>query len=729
MAVKTRWDQKTYRRHMFNKGRGVRSPHDTSNTKVGTAEFVDSKLGEGSWWEASWRSPWAGRLDAAKEYEQYNNPASAGWSPFTLDSTERKQFREQDRKEVRDLFQKQLANHHFSKHKKLTGGQLDKIVDAYMSQDDDKFQATLAGMGFSDKDAGRVRRAAEDSATAAIEGTAYGTKWDDDDYAKQSGAKPGTAAAGNQPGQAGQGGAVANGQPKAGQPAADQPLTRRGAPKNEPVGQGMTGRRSTRAGYGHVSWNGAAVPQSNNAAQANVAGIVAAETQAGRDRAEAAAQVQRAVSSHAPSEAYQASMNERDRVEQMGKDRRARQAAEREAAARQRADKRYESRTLYNEDDWKNLGREGSNKADYSDRRTGESDKDWGVREQAIKERKGRMDALRKRMDAMGLQDAGKNPFYANDPNKQQNLARLRGLVDKAGNGITDAQMEGVNATLDAWEKGAAEKGARNAALREMSKAEEVSRLRNLYGLQYTGAGGYTGDEVLKFHQDRQAEARKKILQGMQVAPGMTPNYDPKKTGPGTTETTPSADQRPAAMQKFSQDWQKLIDNGFDPTATFQEAMTKGGMRDAYDAGMKTLDVNDPDYRDKADQLRRRFTIQYAMNQAGVGQEGGGEQGKAGAQIAEAVSESSAPDVGPVKPVADPEAAGKAMAQNLPGSAVTNPREAVTIENPLPPRQAQKTPGVQIANSMADAIKARDAANAAAGIPLKKKRTDGGMLS
>lgn len=721
MAVKTRWDQKTYRRHMFNKGRGVRSPHDTSNTKMGTSQFVDSQLGQGHWWEASWRSPWATKLDAAKEYEQYNNPDSAGWSPFTLDSTERERFRKQDRKEVRDLFQKQLSEHHFSKHKKLSSGQLDKIVDAYMSQDDDKFQATLAGMGFSGKDAGRVRRAAEESATAAIEGTAYGTKWDDDDYVKQPGAEPGAAAAGNQPGQAGQGGAVTNGQPKAGQPAADQPLARRGAPKNESVGQGMTGRRSTRAGYGHVSWNGAAVPQSNNAAQANIAGIVAAETQAGRDRAEAAAQVQHAVSSHAPSEAYQASMDERDRIEQIGKDRRARQAAEREAAAQRRADKRFADRTLYNEADWKNLGRAEGNKADYSARKEGESDESWNAREKAIKERQGRMGSLLERLDRMADTKNEANDFYQYDPNKQKNLARLRQLIVKAGadgndvvrDDITDAQIEGANATLDAWEKGAAKRKAEIKSFSDMKQAEQIARLRNQYGPAFSD---YTPEQLLDYDKKQRESARVEILKGMQVAPGLTPDQAGQD----------AKDLRPSAMAKFSQDWQKLLDTGFNPTTTFREKILGDpSKKEAYEAGLATLSKNDPDYADKADQLRRRFIVQQAMEQYGIGQEGGGERGQAGRQISYTKSDEDVLEGKAFGPTDSPDLAQN-MARNLPGKSILAPNRAAAeaASDALQPKQPQPQPqpqqttpnGVPVFNSAADAMQARNAANAAAGL-------------
>lgn len=515
-----------------------------------------------------------------------------------------------------------------------------------------------------------------------------------------------------------QGNKLSNGQPKVGQPAAAQPPTRPGAlkPKKEPVGPGATRRYGLRAGTGDISWDGTPVPKNFSAARSNLEGILTAETGAARDRAEAAAQVQHAVSSHAPFEAYQASMNERERIEQIGKDRRARQAAEREAAAQRRADKRFADRTLYNEADWKNLGREGSNKADYSDRRTGESDKDWGVREQAIKERQGRMDALRKRMDAMGLQDAEKNSFYANDPNKQQNLARLRGLVDKAGNGITDAQMEGVNATLDAWEKGAAEKGARNEAFRKMKDATEISRLRGLYSMGDTSV--WSPEDVRERHRSATAAARREIMKGMQIAPGTA-----------AQDTTGQAGG--AAMAKYAQDWQKLLDNGFDPMAEFREMMgstTKNEAgrtwKDLFKDASASISTNDPDFADKQDQLKRRFILSWAMNKENLAakeaghdapfKETGGESGAAGADLAGVDNFTKA----------------------LPGKAPLVSREMAEKTNPLQPKQSQsqaqlqsqpqqpqQTPGAQIFTNAADAMKARDAANAAAGVIKPRSQT------
>lgn len=496
----------------------------------------------------------------------------------------------------------------------------------------------------------------------------------------------------------------------------------------------MTGRRSTRAGYGHVSWNGAVVPQSNNAAQANIAGIVAAETQAGRDRAEASAQVQHAVSSHAPSEAYQASMDERERIEQMGKDRRARQAAEREAAARRRADKRFADRTLYNEADWKNLGREGSNKADYSDRREGESDKDWAIRDKARQERQGRMDSLLKRLDDMGVQDADKNPFYANDPNKQQNLARLRGLIvgddGKVRGDITDAQIEGANATLDAWQKGAAEKGARQKAFTDMKNAEEISQLRQKYGLNY---GEFTADQVRDYHKQRQQAERKRILSRMQVAPGLTPELEqavahtalPGGDGrtPVTSYSVERKDMRPAAMAKFAQDWQALLDTGFDPTTKFQELMQQDDLRKAFQAGLDTIPLDDPDRADKRDQLRRRMILQYAMEDAGLGGVDG-DEGKPGQQIGyvhlgtpeQLKADSELNDQ-------DNVVYGQAMAKNLPGKSILAPTRgaAEAVAGALQPKQPQQTPGVQVFTNPADALTARNDLNAAAGLKPRQQ--------
>jgi hypothetical protein len=468
------------------------------------------------------------------------------------------------------------------------------------------------------------------------------------------------------------------------------------------------------------------------------------------------AQIQTAASARAPSEAYQVGQNERERIEQIGKDRRARQAAEREAAAQRRADKRFADRTLYNEADWKNLGRAEGNKADYSDRREGESDKDWAVRDKARQERQGRMDALLKRLDDMGVQDADKNLFYANDPNKQQNLARLRGLIvgddGKVRGDITDAQIEGANATLDAWKKGADERGARNKAFKDMRQAEEVSRLRTMYGMQLSD--GFKAEDVLKFHQTQQANARRKILEGMQVAPGLTPMQEEEGGGAAKGLHDPEApvrDLRPAAMAKFSQDWQKLIDNGFDPQKAFQDAMSDDVTKASYIKALGTLDRNDPDYADKQDQLRRRFIMNQAMDDAGLGvHKRGAEQflpgrqltqlvptqKKPGALAGDATDEQRAQYQAQLKQYNDDvekasDANAVTMTAGLPGRAalVQNRQQSDALQAALTPKRPQQTPGVQVVHGTEDAIKARDAANAAAGIPPKKKRSDGGFLS
>lgn len=651
-----------YRRHIFDRARG-------EHGVKGARSIYD----DDAWIKRSF----------AEQYEQDNS--KKGW--WSLDSTDRANFRARELEKSRKAFRDSLSQHHWAKYRDNVN-RFSQLADAYMNQTDAQFEATMAQMGISKSgDRARWRKAMEESLSNAVDGKAMSQNWDDqEDLAYSRGdsvqqvasvgerrdGEPGGAAGG-----APRSGTVISGRakaPSANAAPATPALTPRNAGPPPRIIAGSMKRHGRVAGQAMNQINEANVRTGNHSAMIHMDQAAASMARDAALRSADRAQIQTVLSSLTPSEAYELRQNERDRIDQIGKDRHARQAAEREAAAQRRADKRFADRTLYNEADWKNLGREGSNKADYSDRREGESDQDWAVRNKARQERQGRMDALLKRLDAMGEQDADKNPFYANDPNKQQNLARLRGLIvgddGKVRGDITDAQIEGANATLDAWKKGADEKGARQKAFADMKQAEEVSRLRNMYGMQLSD--GFKAKDVLEFHQAQQAKARKKILEGMQ------------KEGGDHLEDSHNL------MVKFSRGWQKLIDNGFNPTTTFQEAMTKDDMRDAYNARMKELDVNDPDYRDKTDQLRRHFTVQYAMQQAGVGGE---------------------------RETNDTE-------RTLPSS----PREEVGGEFSLLPRRAQKAPGVQIVYSMADAVKARDAANAAAGIPLKRKTSSGGRL-
>ena len=58
------------------------------------------------------------------------------------------------------------------------------------------------------------------------------------------------------------------------------------------------------------------------------------------------------------------------------------------------------------------------------------------------------------------------------------------------------------------------------------------------------------------------------------------------------------------------------------------------------------------------------------------------------------------------------------MAQNLPGKSILAPTRgaAEAVADALQPKQPQQTPGVQVFNSAADAMQARNVANAAAGL-------------
>lgn len=722
-----------YRRHIFDRARGGHG------VKGARGVYDDD-----AWIKRSF----------AEQYEQDNS--KKGW--WSFDSTDRAKFRASELEKVRKAFRDSLSQHHWAKHRDNVN-RFGQLADAYMNQTDAQFETTMAQMGISKpEDRARWRKAMEESLSNAVDGTAMSQNWDDQkdlaysrgtpaqqnaDAGEQTDGKAGGKTGGTTGGTTGPG-TVANGRVKAQQPGAAPGQARtQGGRSGEPT-QSITAdsmrRPWQRPGAGINMLNNAHV-QKGSSADDHMNQALAGQAQVAALQARDAARRQVATSSLADAEAFELKQNELERIEQIGKDRRARQAAEREAAAQRRADKRFADRTLYNEADWKNLGRAEGNKADYSARKEGESDESWRARETAIKEHQGRMGSLLKRLDRMADTEDEANDFYQYDPNKQKNLARLRGLIVKKGadgndvvrDDITDAQIEGANATLDAWEKGAAKRKSEIKSFSDMKQAEQVARLRNQYGPAF---GDYTPEQLLDYDKRQRDSARVEILRGMQVAPGLTP-----ETGQPAYQVRPGQDDlRPSAMAKFSQDWQKLLDTGFDPTTTFREKILGDpSKKEAYEAGLATLSKNDPDYADKADQLRRRFIVQQAMEQYGIGQEGGGEQGQVGRQIKPPVQTQPGAD----DPVGidrefwgEPPAAqttsrqrGEALAQNLPGKSILQPRLVADIENPIQPRQHQQTPGVQVFNSATDAIKARDAANAAAGIPLKKKRSDGGMLS
>lgn len=568
-GTKTRWGQAEYRRHMFNLGRGVSSPHDVTNTKGASADVLGwtTQDGLGGFLKASWRAPWSGDLSAQKEYEQYQNPGSDEFTPFTLDRTQREKFREQDRKEVRKLFKESLGAHHFAKNKKVTDGQLDKIVDAYMRGDDDKFSAALGKMGIEGRDAQRWRRAAEESATAAIEGKAYGSKWDDDDYAKPpteaiadanatpvSGGSASTSTAGDQPAgpRTTQGKDVPLNPRK---PAGSASVPKVDVSTNN-VGTGDAAHDTYIDGVSDRNQTDV-VSHLNGAARSKAAIVDIQANDARKD----ALQNSRIQDEERQRDEIRRKAEQGDETKKYWADRAEKRKAAADAAYADRMERRYQEGKLSSMDDWRNLGREGSNRRNYS-AVEGETDAQKKEREAEVAKRNGKIAELQQKAarmadktllkngetltweggkrivkdadgnvvsdkDLAGRSTTGvgtdgytydKDSFYASNPNKMKHLEGLRKAFEEgvAKGTLTDKQIDAFEAKLGAWEN----EGKSNRAKIDAANAERVAmknmELRQKYGFTdrdpSTGQYLMSDDELGAYHKGKQAEAVKKTL-------------------------------------------------------------------------------------------------------------------------------------------------------------------------------------------------------------------------
>lgn len=384
---------------------------------------------------------------------------------------------------------------------------------------------------------------------------------------------------------------------------------------------------------------------------------------------------------------YQQYLADQDALDKSWEDRQERKRAEREAAHKERMDKRYESRTLTGMTDWENLGRD-STKRNFGARAVGESDESWNARSGAVDA----VEKLRGRFATLSVKDADKNEFYAYNPNRMRDVSGLGNLFNKAveSGSLTDAQIEGLNKTLDMYEgEGRKTKATlqRNAAMRD---AENVRKYREMYGMGDRDV--FSDDDVKKFHADRQAASRREILRNMQVAPGQG-----------------GEEGRGQRIRDFSDNWMKLVDNGLDVAGTFKKAMSDDTNRRAFQEGVAGIALDDPERADKVDQLRRRFVMNQAMSDAG---------------LTDRV----------VKP-AEGQTLGAAMAGDLPGTSGLRPDLQVAEDNVLNAESAARMAGVS--QSDIDAAKKRGAEAAAAPStavlkPRKKEDTQqvakGGMV-
>lgn len=327
---------------------------------------------------------------------------------------------------------------------------------------------------------------------------------------------------------------------------------------------------------------------------------------------------------------YQQRVAENDRMDEWMKQRNERKDAERRAALQKRNDTNYNNRRLINKSDWDNLGREGSNKVDYSDPANAKAKADRDKTVSAIKDRLARMadrtlirdgetanweggkmvvrDKDGNVVDTKGRTTTGvgndgykyANDFYANDPNRQRDLAGLTKLLERAERDgkLTDAQIEGVNKTLDRWEDSANDRKEMAVAREAARERERGLALRRKYGMEDKEL--YSDDDVKKYHEATQKEVQKSLLKKM------------------------SEDGAKAYNGGYGDTWLKLLDSGFDPRAVLKEALLDPKTLKSFTDQRRKIDddINlSPERKaELRDQLQHRTIMGQAFKDARLSQ-------------------------------------------------------------------------------------------------------------
>lgn len=558
--------QAEYRRHIFDRARGVKdgAASARANLLYGDQPFYkpDRSLGE--------------------LYEQENSVKNWG----NLDSTDRKAYRAAELKEVQRLVKEAVKKHPGAKGEDKNT--VDSIVNAYL--EGKELPADLSDSARKD-----WQTILEDSTAAAIEGKELPTRWKSSAQTNADSASTGSV------GSTGGAPVIVNGKEKA--PGVSSPQAGKVTPLPPRIPSGTSADVTTQGKYERapsstgVLVNGAPLEESNTAGKGALRkgqneSLTAAALSAERERKK----VQNDMRSDAR-RLEQEHLDAEDALDARLKERRVRKQAERDAAQQARMDKRYEARMLSGMTDWENLGRD-SVKRNFGARAEGESNEDWGARSGAVDA----VAKLRNRFATLGVKDTDKNEFYAYNPNRMRDVAGLGKLFDKAveNGSLTDAQIEGINKTLDSYESEGRKTKAtiqRNNAMRD---AENIRKYREMYGMGDRDV--FSDDDVKEFHKETQAANRKEILKNMQVAPGQG-----GEQGRGTR------------IADFSDNWMKLINHGFDVSGTFKKAMSDPHNRQAFQKSVASIAMDDPERNDKLDQIRRRFVMNQAMEDAGLG--------------------------------------------------------------------------------------------------------------
>lgn len=576
---RNRWSKREYQQHIFQLARGKPGRDDDAGE-------VASK----NWWNANQSS--MSRMYEQEEIDVNGANDANGYAYQTFwggDKADRERYRTDKQAELKKQFRANIAKHPAFKDK--TRKELGDIADAYLAGDD------FGGPG--DKETAAALKEVADYTTGDGEVSMSDERSWRKRYARNAPAETKEPSA-TGPAKTGSSPTTSNGKQK--------PNTATSATGSAPVAPRKQQAPAqtdvtTVSRYSKVSpsdtgvrANGAPVEAGDTATNS---AIKEAQLESAKTDALQARRIRQGVQNDMRSDdrrRAQENLANEDALDANLKARSDRLRAEREAAHKERMDKRYKSRTLTGMSDWENLGRD-STKRNFGARAEGESDESWNSRSGAVDE----VENLRKRFAELGVKDADKNEFYAYNPNRMRDVSGLGNLFNKAvesGN-LTDAQIEGINKTLDMYEgEGRKTKATiqRNAAMRD---AENVRKYREMYGMGDRDV--FSDDDVKKFHEDRQAAARKDILQNMQVAPGQG-----------------GEEGRGQRIRDFSDNWMKLIDNGLDVSGMFKTAMSNPYDRRAFEKSVASISLDDPERGDKLDQIRRRFVMNQAMQEAGL---------------------------------------------------------------------------------------------------------------
>lgn len=610
--TRRRMSRREYNTHIFAKARGAKSP---------VQDLADMKY-TGHWWQAS-----GAEKGLADEYEQdaiVNGRDGGEQQWFSSDASDREDFRNKQLDALRKEFRRSLRSH--PEFKDRPASELSAIADAYLSgKDHDAFKSDAVNAALqevSDYVTG------DGEVSMSDERTWRGRYAKKEESAGNGEQKPAPAAADVPV-------APRNGTPKAPasgtanppqSPDKSVPLRPRENPQTDVTLDSKWGR--TGASDTGVRANGAPVEVGDTSTRNQ---IKSEQRDSAATDAIEAAETRRDAQNRAKSgdrRRYQQYLADQDALDASMEARRERREAERQKKEQDRRDRRFKDRKLVNQDDWENLGREGSNRVDYADAKNADAKKardrgiaelqdrfarlgdrtlvregetaEWKDGKMVVTDKDGNVVDASKRTTT-GVGDDGQryaNDFYAYDPNRQRDLAGLRKLVEKGikDGTITDAQIEGVTKTLDGWEAGAQSRKSETVGREQRRQAEQMAGLRRQYGMEDKEI--YDDTAVRNYHDKVQGDRRREIL-GRMAAGGSS-----------------------AKAGDYGAEWQNLLDAGFDPRKTLKAALADEATAKTYNDARMKIDtdgaLSDQARAEMRDQLKHRTIMTQAFKDAGI---------------------------------------------------------------------------------------------------------------